>query len=214
MMIGIIGTGGHAKVILDILQKSKREQLFEFFTASMTHIEPIFDNFTVYPDRQDLLLQRSFFIKEWHVAIGNPFIRGQKIDFLQEHHLNVISAIHHRAILAEDVKIGEGTSIMAGAVVNPSVNLGRGCIVNTTASLDHDCQVGDYVNIGPGSKLAGGVQIGSLTELGTGAIVIPNKRIGRKCVIAAGAVVVNNVPDGSLAMGVPAKIVKRQGPDS
>lgn len=205
-MIGIIGTGGHAKVILDIFQKSNREQLFEFFTSSWSNIDPIFSSHAVYRE-EDILLQSHSRIKKWHVAIGNPLVRKRKIEFLQKHQLNVISAIHKQAILASDINIGKGTSVMAGAVINPSVKTGIGCIINTTASLDHDCLVGDYVNIGPGSKLAGGVQVGSLTELGTGAVVIPNITIGKKCVIAAGAVVVNNIPDGSIAMGVPAKSV-------
>ncbi|QKI82603.1 acetyltransferase [Kroppenstedtia eburnea] len=212
MMIGIIGTGGHAKVILDIFQNSNRKQLFEFFTSSRSNIDPIFHAYAVYKDQQDILLQSHSRIKKWHVAIGNPLVRKSKIEFLQSYHRHVISAIHRQAILANDIHIGEGTSIMAGAVVNPSVHIGTGCIINTTVSLDHDCLIGEYVNIGPGSKLAGGVQVGSLTELGTGAIVIPNKTIGKKCIIAAGAVVVNNIPDGSIAMGVPAKVVAIRSP--
>lgn len=68
--------------------------------------------------------------------------------------------------------------------------------------------IGDFVNIGPGSRLAGHVSVGAKTELGTGVSVAPHVKIGKGCIIGIGSVVVKNIPDYSLAYGVPAQVIK------
>ena len=45
-------------------------------------------------------------------------------------------------------------------------------------------------------------------ELGSGAVVIPSVRLGARCVVGAGAAVVRDVAADSLAVGVPAKIIR------
>jgi acetyltransferase EpsM len=209
-MIGIIGTGGHAKVIADIYNRTSNEKSLVFFTASPSQAkqESPFLNYTIYPDTPEQLLSLRTKIKEWHVAIGHPKTRKEKINWLQANGCQVASAIHDKSILAHDCSVGEGTSIMAGSVINPNVTIGKGSIINTTTSIDHDCQIHDFVSLGPGCKLAGGVKIGELSDLGAGAIVIPNISIGRHCVIGAGAVVISDIPDHSLAVGVPAKVIR------
>lgn len=57
------------------------------------------------------------------------------------------------------------------------------------------------------------VSIGDGSWIGHGAIILPGARIGRHVVVAAGAVVRSVVPDYSVAAGVPAKVVRRFGPD-
>jgi UDP-perosamine 4-acetyltransferase len=81
--------------------------------------------------------------------------------------------------------------------------------VNTAASVDHDCDVGAHVHICPGVRLAGKVHVGNGTMIGTGACVLPGVRVGTACVIGAGAVVTRDVPDFSLAVGVPARVIKQ-----
>lgn len=208
-MIGIIGTGGHGKVIADIFMRAHGKANLMFFTSPPLPPSASFQSFPVCLDTPEQLLAANSILLGWHVAIGNPFTRKKKIEFLLEHGGNLIRAIHEQSTISSSAVIGEGTSLMAGSIVNPEVTIGKGCIVNTTASIDHDCCIGDFVNISPGCKLAGGVKIGSCSDLGTGAIVIPGVEIGNYCVIGAGAVVIEPIPDYSVAVGVPAKVIKQ-----
>lgn len=206
-MIGIIGASGHAKIIVDILQRKEPSQSFIYFSSQQpaeqlkdsVHYQDTLENLHYYRNKVDA----------WHVAIGNPHIRKAKMEFMFLHEFRLIRALHDQSIRAEQTFIGEATSIMAGVVVNPYASIGKGCVINTMASVDHDCVVDNYVNLGPGCRLAGGVQVGELSDVGTGAIVIPNKRIGRNCMIGAGAVIISDIPDNSVAVGVPAKIMKK-----
>lgn len=106
----------------------------------------------------------------------------------------VLTFRHPSAIVAGDVALGEGTQVMAGAILQPGIRTGVNCIVNSGASLDHDCRIGNHVHVAPGAVLSGTVEIGDGCHLGTGAIVIQNVKIGAEAMIAAGAVVTRDVP--------------------
>ncbi len=205
-MIGIIGAGGHSRVIVDIFKRRNGLETFKHFSADpWLGGQPEL----VLSDTLERLLAFQSLVNYWHIAIGDPFIRRQKQELLLAHQFKLITAMHDQSTCAEQSDIGIGSSIMAGAVVNPYAIIGRGCIINTSASVDHDCVVEDYVNLGPGCRLAGGVKIGELSNLGIGALVIPNKTIGRGCVIGAGSVVISDIPDNSVAVGIPARIIKQ-----
>lgn len=206
-MIGIVGTGGHAKVVVDIFNRRGRGG-FVFFDSNPPSIDRSYFHGPVHYDSPENLSSFIHLVEGWHVAIGDPAQRKNKLEQIMGMGAKLLSAIHDGSIIADDAIIGDGTAIMAGAVINPCTNIGRGCIINTAAGVDHDCQISDYVNIGPGCRLAGGVHIGKLTNLGLGSVVIPGIRIGRNCIIGAGAAVIFDIPDNSVAVGVPARIIK------
>jgi sugar O-acyltransferase (sialic acid O-acetyltransferase NeuD family) len=139
------------------------------------------------------------------VAIGNGKIRKKVQEAVMKNRLTVVSLVHPAATGADDVKIGKGTVVMAGAVINPSVQIGEGCIINTCASVDHDCLLEAYVHISVGAHVAGTVTIGQQTWVGAGAIVSNNVAIHAECIIGAGAVVIKDITESGTYIGVPAK---------
>lgn len=92
-------------------------------------------------------------------------------------------------------------------MINPQVTIREICIINNSSSINHDCKIGNHVNIGPERHLAGNVTIGELSDLRARPIVIPNIKISKRYITRAGAVVISDIPDGSVAVGVPAKII-------
>ncbi len=205
-MIGIIGNGGHAKVITDIYKRIEPTCEIVYF-SSQQHIGLNVND--IFLDTEENIIWLNNRVKRWHVAIGDPYKRKEKLEFLLNKQFSVFRAIHDQCAISNGTLIGKGTSIMAGVVINTSVYVGLGCIINTKASIDHDCLINDYVNIGPGCTLTGGVRIGALSNIGAGAIIIPNISVGERCVIGAGAVVIDDIPDGCLAVGNPARIIRR-----
>ena len=53
------------------------------------------------------------------------------------------------------------------------------------------------------------IEIGDDSWIGANAVIMPNVKIGKMCIIGAGAVVTKDVPDYSVVVGVPAKIIKK-----
>lgn len=193
--IGLYGASGHAKVIADMALLNEYE------------IGAIFDDNPAVVELLGRPVQHILTdeLKElrWILSIGYNHIRHKLV---QKHTLQYTKIAHPRAILASTVQWGEGTVIMAGAVVNPDTRIGRHVIINTSASVDHDCTIGDFCHIAPNSTLCGGITVGEGTLVGSGAVITPGITIGNWCTIGAGAVVVRNVPDGQTVVGNPAKV--------
>jgi sugar O-acyltransferase (sialic acid O-acetyltransferase NeuD family) len=207
--IGMIGAGGHAKVVADAVLRSDPHASLIFFSLDAPPAGGKFYGFPHYRERPEMLENWINRISGWHVAIGDPRIRASKTEELRAYGARLVQVIHPDSIVSPSSTIGPGSFIAAGAIVNAETRIGAGCIINTAASVDHDCVVGDYVNVGPGSRLTGGVHIGRLTELGSGTVIIPGIKIGKMCTIGAGTVVIRDLPDCVKAVGVPARIIGR-----
>lgn len=196
----IIGAGGHAKVIADIIYKSG-DNLIGFLDDNLANKgKEIYLGKKVLGTTKDIeIYNKNYFI----IGIGNNSIR-KKIN--NENNLKLYTAIHPSAIIAEDVKIGTGSVIMAGVVINPGTVIGKNCIINTCSSLDHDNLLEDYVHISPGAHLAGTVSIKEGTWICTGAIVKNNITIGKNNIIGAGCVVIKDIiEENTTYIGVPAR---------
>ncbi|CAM4152196.1 acetyltransferase [Deinococcus marmoris] len=115
------------------------------------------------------------------------------------------TAIHPAATVHESVKLGPGTVIFAGAVIQPDTVLGQHVIVNTGATADHDCVLEDFVHVAPGVHLAGAVHLEEGVFLGVGCAVTPGISVGRWTTVGAGGVVVRPLPANTVAVGIPAR---------
>lgn len=196
----IVGASGHGKVIADIVQKSG-DTVLGFLDDN-----PVPTNtFIGFPvlgtvDRYKEYANEAWFI----VAIGNAAIRESISK--QLHGVSWYTAIHPAAVIAGiDVDIGEGTAVMANAVINSGARIGRHCIINSSAVVEHDNLLEDYAHVSVGVKLAGTVRVGKSTWVGIGASVSNNINICGNCMIGAGSVVIRDIGEAGTYVGVPAK---------
>lgn len=206
----IVGGGGHAKVIIEVLRLRAITILGIIDTdaaklgTEVSGIRIIGDDKAISGYKPETLLLVN--------GIGSvrlPKIRMAVFETFKAKGYTFATIIHPSSIMAADVVLGEGAQIMAGVVIQPGCIIGADVIVNTRASVDHDCIIGDNVHIAPGVTLSGGVKVGNGAHIGTGATVIQGVVIGKNCVIAAGSVVIDNMPSDTEVAGVPAKkIVK------
>jgi sugar O-acyltransferase (sialic acid O-acetyltransferase NeuD family) len=192
----LIGAGGHARVIADILIESGTPP-----TAFLDEA-PQHNHLFEIPVIQGLELPEPS--AAVIVAIGDNFIRAK----LAARYSTFGVAIHPSAQVARDAEIGPGTVVMAGAVINPGVRIGAHCIINTHASVDHDCLIASFAHIAPGATIGGTVEVGSGAMVGLGANVLHGRIIGEHAVIGAGSTVVRDVPAHVVALGSPARIVR------
>jgi sugar O-acyltransferase (sialic acid O-acetyltransferase NeuD family) len=138
------------------------------------------------------------------IAIGDNRLRRGLVERLAGERL--ATAIHPFTSIAASARIGDGSMISAGVVVQPRAVVGRGVILNTKASVDHDSVIGDFAHISLGATIGANVRIGEETLIAAGATVVSGITIGARSIIGAGAVVVRDVPDDVTAIGVPARV--------
>ena len=120
-----------------------------------------------------------------------------------------VDAIHATAYVAQSVKHGKGSQVMARAVISELVSVGDYSIFNTSCVIDHECIIGNGVHIMGGAHLAGCVQVEDFVSIGTNATILPRIKIGTNAIIGAGAVVTKDVAPGLVVVGVPAKPMKK-----
>ena len=119
------------------------------------------------------------------------------------------SIVHPSAWMDTSATIKQGTVVFAGAVMQPDVTIHRHCIINTGTTIDHDCTIYDFAHICPGVNLAGNVTIGKGAWIGIGSQVIQGVSIGDGSIIGAGATVINDIPANVVAVGSPARVIKK-----
>lgn len=117
------------------------------------------------------------------------------------------SVIHPLANIGSKIKVGDGTFVASGAMINPMVNIGKAVIINTGAILEHECEIGDYSHIAPGAVLAGNVKVGNRSFIGANAVVKEGIVIGNDVIIGAGTVVLNDVESESKVVGNPGRLI-------
>lgn len=208
--VAIWGAGGHALVVADIVRLNGEYDIVGFLDdLNPDRRDEELYGATILGGRECLESLRSAGTRHLILGFGNCAARLRLSAFLRTKGFALARAIHPSAIVATDASIGAGTVVAAGAVINPGSRIGENAIVNTSASVDHECFVGDGAHVGPGARLAGRVVVERAAWVGVGAIAIDGVRIGANSLVGAGAVVVNDIPEGVVAYGNPARVVRK-----
>ena len=142
-------------------------------------------------------------------AIGEPAARKRVVRRLETWHVAFYNVIHPSVLMSDSVVVGHDVIIAPGSILTVDVRIGSHVHIDTSCTVAHDAVVGDYARLNPGVAVNGSDVIGTGAYIGTGATLIQNVRVGDWAVVGAGAVVINDIPDHAVAVGVPARVIKR-----
>lgn len=202
----VIGGGGHAKVLLNVLLEASAPILGYTDVRQQAPVlgQPWLgtDEIILKHHAEEVVLVNGLGCTNSTSRRAELFTRYKQLGY------SFASVIHPSSVIGREVELGEGVQIMAGVVIQPGCRLGLNVILNTCASIDHDCIIGDHVHIAPGATLSGSVVIENRCHIGTGANIIQGRRIGTDSVVGAGALVLKDVPAQSIMAGVPARDLK------
>ena len=206
--IVVIGSGGHAKVVIDTLRATGRivractdsdlaRHGSEILGVLVEGGDEILDGLD--PNHVELAMGIGIPDAEraaQRFAIASGLVRRGFV---------FPTVVHPSAVLAESVTLGAGAQVMAGAVIQSATDVGDFAVINTRASVDHDSRIGRGAHVAPGATLGGTVGVGEAAMIGLGASVLPGIQIGNRATVGAGSVVTQPVLDDMCVKGVPAR---------
>lgn len=214
MKIIILGAGGLGKAIEEAFRSAGRGKQVAGFLDD--HRTESFCGKPVLGRIADLVgLSRKHRLTHGIVAVGYQYFAARRriIRLVERTRcLRWVSAIHPTAMIARDVKLGEGVFLSLGCIVNAGTSIGDHSVLWSGVIIEHDNQIGENVYLCTGAKTSGYARIGSDSFIGMGA-VITQSRIGRSATIGAGSLVLGNVKNRTVLWGQPAKRIRTKKKD-
>lgn len=203
----LIGAGGHARSVIDSIQGTKEYEIAGILDVA-EKVGTFLDGIEVIGTDAEM---KAYFTQGIRYAflslgsIGDTTIRRRVYERALSCGFVFPSIMDVSAVIARNVRIGQGVFVGKNAVINAGTVIGDGCIINTGAVIEHDCRIGDFVHIASGAVLCGDVSVGYDTHIGAGTTVIQGVHIGMHTMIGAGSVVVSDVEDRVKAFGNPCR---------
>ncbi len=209
MKIAIIGAGGQARIVHEILSYDRNMEVVAFVDNMPRRGNENFKGIPIVGDHSVIPGLIRSGVRGAIVAVSMNDIRKAHFEKLRGLGLELINAIHPTSSIAPSVRLGCGVTIAMGAIISTGVNIADNVIINTGAIIDHEDEIGEHAYVGSGCSLAGRVIVKKSALIGIGAIVRELVTIGENAIIGPGSVVLEDIPDDVTAEGMPAKVIKK-----
>lgn len=180
----IYGAGGQARVLKDLISTlGNTHKVLCFFNDSNTPTE--LGRIPVLP--YDASFQPNIALV---LGIGNSKVRKMLTEKVAH---PFVTLIHPKASIANDVEIGEGTVVLAGAVIQSGAKIGKHVIINANVTIDHDAIVEDYVTTYPGVYVGAEATIAEGTTINPNVVIMKFMKTEAFSEIAPGQVVLRSI---------------------
>lgn len=194
----LLGMGGHAHSVVDSIERGGHYHIAGFLdpgaSESGSYKEyKVLGNDDALTDYYKQGIRHAFITVGY---MGTGKVREYLYEKVKQAGYRLPNIIDPSAVVANDVRLGEGIFVGKNAVLNAGSEIGNMCIINTGAIIEHDCIIEGFSHISVGCVLCGMVKVGRNSFVGANATVIQGRAIGNGCFVGAGAVVRKDMEDG------------------
>ncbi|KMT64736.1 acetyltransferase [Catenovulum maritimum] len=205
----LIGGGGHASVLLDILLKQNRTVLAVISPTDIAQ-RSIFSGLRHLKEDADIneFTTDSVLLVNGIGSTPGSNVRRKVAEYFTMLGFHFETIVAHNAEVSVYANVAEGAQILHSATIQAGVEVGAQSIINSCALVEHDCRIDEFCHVAPNSTLCGQVSLEKDCFIGAGAVVIPSVNIGASTVIGAGAIINKNVDSKTTIY--PAKSVTKQ----
>jgi len=146
---------------------------------------------------------------EVSIANGEPTINKLIYDKLKLNKISLATIIDNSSIISDTAQIGEGVIVTAYCSVSSDAVLGDNSVINTKSIVGHDVKLGVHCVISSLVNIGGACSIGDNSYVGMGVQIKERTIIGKDTIVGMGSVVYNDIPDEMIALGNPARPMRR-----
>jgi sugar O-acyltransferase (sialic acid O-acetyltransferase NeuD family) len=211
MILFIYCAGGYGKESYDVAKRANtaREQWDTIYFADDTMVSGSDFYGTKVYTFTDLLAKFVAKDIEFIIANGEPVHRAAIYNKLHKHGMRLGRAIDPSAVVGDICALNAGALMAPHCSVVSDAKLGLNVAINTQAIVSHDVKVGDHTVISSQVNIGGACVIGERSFIGMGVLIKEGITIGNEVIIGMGSVVYSDIPDGMIAMGNPARPMRR-----
>jgi UDP-N-acetylbacillosamine N-acetyltransferase len=198
----VLGFGGHARSVADVAIAMGYETLVfvdEHAREGEMFLDfPVLKSFTPYDP------------KAWCAfpASGNGLVRQAQTKLIEKQSWQLVSLIAPSATLGVGCAVSDGVFVGQQAHIGPMAKVGRGSIINSGAVVEHECTVGEWAHVSVNATMAGRGRLGDFSMLGAGATVIDGLSVVGHVTVGAGAVVHKPIDVAGVYVGVPSRLLR------
>jgi sugar O-acyltransferase (sialic acid O-acetyltransferase NeuD family) len=145
----------------------------------------------------------------FHCAVGDNSARLRIVQQALALGLPSATLVDPSVVCGPDVVVGEGTYIGPHGFIGPAAHIGAFCLINVCVSIGHHAELGDFSQVCPGGRLSGYCRLGETAIVASNAVLGPGVRVGIGATLGAASFALKDVPDGTTAVGNPARVVLR-----
>jgi sugar O-acyltransferase (sialic acid O-acetyltransferase NeuD family) len=194
----LIGAGGHAAACIDVIE-SQGHYAVAGLIGMASEVGGDVLGYPVLGADTDLPALAARFghalVAVGHIKTAEP--RMRIFERLLELNCATPSIVSPRANVSRHARVGAGTIVMHGAIVNARAVIGRNCILNSQSLIEHDAQVADHCHVATAAAVNGAVTIGAGSFVGSQSSIRQGVRIGARCIIGMGERVLRDCADGT-----------------
>lgn len=201
----VIGSGGHSKVIIDILKRNNQKI---YGIVSDDPKKKLANKSNFLGKLKSLFNLKDKNSYNIYIGIGDSGIRKKIYFELKKFNFNFPPLVCPTAILSNDCKIGNGSFVNSGCILNTHCSVGIFSIINTGSTIDHETKIGNFSTICPGVNIAGQVKIGNNSFVGTGSVINNNLKLTSNLIVGSGSVVIKSLLKSGTAVGIPCDYIK------
>jgi sugar O-acyltransferase (sialic acid O-acetyltransferase NeuD family) len=204
----LIGSGGHASVLLDMLIEQEINVL-GYVSPLPAVNQKLFSGLHWFKSDEDILLFDKLTIKlingigslPGNTLRANFYSNYKKLGYNFATLVSTVASVSRYALLEE------GVQVMRGAMIQTGTCIGYNSIVNTGSIVDHDCSIGSNNHIAPGVSISGQITSKENVHFGTGSSIIQSINVNENVVVGAGVTISKDV--GKNTICYPARIFRK-----
>jgi sugar O-acyltransferase (sialic acid O-acetyltransferase NeuD family) len=207
----IIGSGEHARMIVELIHEQKKYQIAGFVTDKRKKLGKIIYGYKIicYEKNLKLFLKKNKGIRYYALGIGDS--NGMKFrEDLQKKYDKILepaTIISPNAIISKFAKIGKGTIVEAFSKIMNGAKIGKHCMIESFTAINHDQVIGNNTFIGNNVSLAC-TKIGANCIIGDGSTIGFKVKIGSNCIINQGTMISKDLKNNFIAYGQPASFFR------
>lgn len=185
----LIGGGGHCKSIIDVIEQEAKFEIAGIVDKSKKTDSSLLGYPIIGDDDELGNLSKKY--KYALITIGqirSPLTRINLFNLVLKKGFEVPFIISPNAYVSKYAKVGKGTVVMHGSIINANTTIGENCIINSKALIEHDCNILNHCHISTNATINGSVTIEEGCFIGSNSTIVEMTKIKKNSFINAGTI--------------------------